>query len=63
MVPPQIVNSLFDGEPMGFDLVALNIQRGRDHGVPGYVQYREICQVGSASSFEDLSVNMSPKVS
>lgn len=58
----QIVNNLFDGEPMGFDLVALNIQRGRDHGIPGYVKYREICQVGRARSFEDLSVNMSPEV-
>ena len=59
----QIINNLFDGEPMGFDLVALNIQRGRDHGIPGYVKYREICQVGRVRSFEDLSVNMSPKVS
>ena len=44
------------------DLVALNTQRGRDHGLPGYIHYREICRVGKVNSFDDLENNISKEV-
>lgn len=59
----QVVHFLFDNGVVGVDLVALNIQRGRDHGLPGYVKYREICKVGKAKSFDDLQNNISKEVS
>ena len=46
----------------GLDLIALNIQRGRDHGIPGYIEYRRICQVGPSNSFNDLKSNIPSQV-
>ena len=61
----QVKNHLFvqeQSDQIGLDLMAINIQRGRDHGIPGYVEYRRICQVGKANSFNDLTSNISPQV-
>lgn len=37
------------------DLISLNIQRARDHGVRPYNQYRKLCNMKVASTFDDLS--------
>ncbi|XP_045481883.1 lactoperoxidase [Harmonia axyridis] len=42
----------------GLDLVSLNIQRGRDHGLPGYVEWRHHCGFSKPKTFEDLSNDM-----
>uniref|UniRef100_A0AC35TFV4 CHK domain-containing protein n=1 Tax=Rhabditophanes sp. KR3021 TaxID=114890 RepID=A0AC35TFV4_9BILA len=42
----------------GFDLIAINIQRARDHGVAPYNKYREYCGFPKLKSFQDLSNDM-----
>ena len=53
----EVTNHLFQAKNknFGMDLVALNIQRGRDHALPGYNAFRELCGLRRVPSFDFLS--------
>ena len=62
----DITNHLFEAQEdgkqkpgTGLDLVAVNIQRGRDHGIPGYNALREKCGLKRAKKFSDFEGEMS----
>jgi peroxidase len=48
-----------DGVVVAIDLAAANIQRGRDHGFPGYVKYRNACGMTMPNDFQDLADTIS----
>lgn len=51
-----IVRKLFirPGQGGRMDLTALNIQRGRDHGIPTYGIWRRACRLPAVTTFDDL---------
>uniref|UniRef100_W5MFK7 Peroxidasin like n=1 Tax=Lepisosteus oculatus TaxID=7918 RepID=W5MFK7_LEPOC len=59
-VPSQLLNMelterLFSmAHSVALDLAAMNIQRGRDHGIPPYKDYRVFCNLTSVKGFDDL---------
>nr|XP_061798646.1 thyroid peroxidase-like [Nerophis lumbriciformis] len=40
--------------PQQMDLASLNLQRGRDHGLPGYNDWRDLCRMERIKTLEDL---------
>ena len=53
----EISNHLFEVKGKrfsGMDLISLNLQRAREHGIPGYNSYREVCGLPKATSFDDF---------
>ena len=55
----DVRNFLF-GQPGegGFDLASLNIQRGRDHGLPHYNEVRRLLGLQPVTSFAEISSNL-----
>ena len=51
------------GPGMNLDLVSINIQRGRDHGLPNYNTIRNFYTGSAASTFTDIAGNSRTSVS
>ena len=51
----EVRNLLFATNTQGFDLLAFNIQRGRDHGLPHYNAVRAAMGLPRAASFAEIA--------
>ncbi|NXI56131.1 PERM Myeloperoxidase, partial [Chloroceryle aenea] len=56
MVVGELRDRMFEQvERIGFDLPALNMQRCRDHGLPGYVSWRQFCGLSQPFGLQSLA--------
>ncbi|KAI1303198.1 Peroxidasin -like protein [Halotydeus destructor] len=64
-ITKEVTNHLFE-EPKkphsGMDLISLNLQRARDHGIPPYNDFREKCNLTRVKSFEELRGDIPPTI-
>lgn len=58
-----MTNKLFKSyKKYGLDLLAIDIQRGRDHGIASYNNYRRYCNLKKVTKFKELIPEMGLEV-
>ncbi|XP_076252124.1 peroxidase homolog [Rhynchophorus ferrugineus] len=59
-ITQEVTNHLFKkvGARFGMDLVSFNMQRGREFGIPGYMEYRKFCGLPAGETFDDMFGSM-----
>ncbi|XP_036323831.1 peroxidase [Rhagoletis pomonella] len=59
-ITQEVTNHLFkkEGARYGLDLVAFNMQRGREFGLPGYMEFRKFCGLPTSTSWEEMFGSM-----
>ncbi|XP_044592402.1 chorion peroxidase [Cotesia glomerata] len=55
-ITSEVTNHLFKkvGAKFGMDLVSFNMQRGRELGIPSYMEFRKLCGLPVAHTFDEL---------
>ncbi|KAJ8985609.1 hypothetical protein NQ317_015102 [Molorchus minor] len=52
--PEAFINRLYAAGHLGFDILSVDIQKGRDHGLHSYVHYLHLCGHARVARFDDL---------